>query len=954
MGLCAAWQNLVQMWRTFVFSVRASYQWVCNHLIILGAILILYIVYSFLPSVLLFFISSCPILICTAVLLNALLSFGYVNDAQAEEKRVYETSRNAHDIKKHDDFHTETRLKRRNNIRERALEKSGIINGGKISTSRERKVTFSGISRDGLLGRKARIEEQQREIPSVSGSEIDMQDQVLVGLGVEISNAYDSETSNFGSDKAECSSTDTPPMNVLPVVDEIDPLLDSKPQPAPTSPDEFDGALESSDRSIDGSADSETENQEETQGNEEDGATAAVTWTKDDEKNLMDLGTSEMERNQRLENLIAKRRARKIMSKVIEKNLIDFDSNEPPLVQIPSITKMKSNPFDVPYLSSEIDGLPPIPGSAPSVLVPRGNPFDLPYDPQEEKPDLTHDSFQQEYTPTIFCRHESFSLGSSFTGGMKHEKYNTRFTPYFAPESSEGIGYSGSLAQFGEKHNSLPRSGPESELLPPIDRKNRKKKTERALSLGVRPLNYVAQEREISVVNLLKADDAEKRDADLNKVETREVGNNLSIHDKTEAFKEPEVVKEKYKKSPFSSSTGTDKEDIDVNVDKSQPENVKPAIGDSNMQPSDSMEPSHLLEESDLDSRVLEGVDVANTKEPVYDSSPSAVEKRTIDEYLVYLDKGPLLTSTSSIASDMQVEVSEAGSPMESLDRYPSADGESSSYVGVDKNAIDLRDNVVEERELRPIEETFDNNDAVKDGVSLYELVSKDIVAAPVEPDLVVEQHGNNSNSARPPISETTEVDAKNDAPPSNTQLDIDVGSNSDLVVVDSMAPSPLSGMDKRETLPEELPVQPHFDGDHCKESQVASLKSNQEGSADDVNQSIPEDSKDNDNLISHENIEGEYNSSITVDVLENPRNEKEATMADVEASSIVGIVHENETMDNSIDRQISEASHTVDEACKQPEKEAGVLLNQNGEKSQKENEIDLDKTEVPTADTNS
>ncbi|KAH0453027.1 hypothetical protein IEQ34_017351 [Dendrobium chrysotoxum] len=62
------------------------------------------------------------------------------------------------------------------------------------------------------------------------------------------------------------------------------------------------------------SAEEETENQadeedEEAQ-EEKDNNEAVVKWTADDQKNLMDLGSSELERNQRLENLIAKRRAR--------------------------------------------------------------------------------------------------------------------------------------------------------------------------------------------------------------------------------------------------------------------------------------------------------------------------------------------------------------------------------------------------------------------------------------------------------------------------------------------------------------------------------------------------------------------------------------------------------------------------------------------------------------------
>ncbi|KAG7572994.1 hypothetical protein ISN44_As09g013300 [Arabidopsis suecica] len=89
------------------------------------------------------------------------------------------------------------------------------------------------------------------------------------------------------------------------------------------------------------SSSSEEEEREEEEERREDISKVVVPWTEDDQKNLMDLGISEIERNK------------------------------------------------------------------------RRNPFDLPYDPLEEKPNLTGDSFQQEFAETnpkdiFFCRHESF------------------------------------------------------------------------------------------------------------------------------------------------------------------------------------------------------------------------------------------------------------------------------------------------------------------------------------------------------------------------------------------------------------------------------------------------------------------------------------------------------------------------------------------------------------------
>lgn len=86
----------------------------------------------------------------------------------------------------------------------------------------------------------------------------------------------------------------------------------------------------------------------------------------------MDLGTSELERNQRLESLIARRRARKTMSMMPERNLIDLESADLPF-SIAPISTARNNPFDLPHDSYDDLGLPPIPGSAPSILLPKLN-----------------------------------------------------------------------------------------------------------------------------------------------------------------------------------------------------------------------------------------------------------------------------------------------------------------------------------------------------------------------------------------------------------------------------------------------------------------------------------------------------------------------------------------------------------------------------------------------------
>ncbi|KAG8371458.1 hypothetical protein BUALT_Bualt13G0089600 [Buddleja alternifolia] len=138
----------------------------------------------------------------------------------------------------------------------------------------------------------------------------------------------------------------------------------------------------------------------------------------DDEKNVMeDIGISEIERNKRLESLIARRRSRKLLNLQVRRTLMKMDRND----RISSLVIPKLHANNVILQNNNICGgqFSPGPGSAPSILIPMRNPFDIPYDPQEEKPDLTGDSFNQEFDMSslqnkdmMFCRHESFRLGA--------------------------------------------------------------------------------------------------------------------------------------------------------------------------------------------------------------------------------------------------------------------------------------------------------------------------------------------------------------------------------------------------------------------------------------------------------------------------------------------------------------------------------------------------------------
>ncbi|KAJ6299559.1 hypothetical protein OIU76_020512 [Salix suchowensis] len=180
------------------------------------------------------------------------------------------------------------------------------------------------------------------------------------------------------------------------------------------------GDDEEEEESEKGGDDDEEEEEESEKGGEN-----AVQWTDYDQKNVMELGNSEIERNRRLEILIARRKARRSFKM---NNIAGSGPRHPVLVA-------RSNTFHVSKRSDE-----QIPGSAPSILLPTQNPFDLPYDPHEEKPNLMAGSFHEEFMADYlkefpFCRHESFSSGNSFQDNRQGQ--------------NEGRGYSRSKMQSG-------------------------------------------------------------------------------------------------------------------------------------------------------------------------------------------------------------------------------------------------------------------------------------------------------------------------------------------------------------------------------------------------------------------------------------------------------------------------------------------------------------------------
>ena len=482
-----------------------------------------------------------------------------------------------------------------------------------------------------------------------------------------VENDYDSLRSE--SDRAESSSPDASMTDIIPLLDELHPLLDSETsQPAQGSNEESDAYSELYHKS-DGEcvmSDDEAENQGEEGGvveddeddddegmqeEKEDESKSAIKWTEDDQKNLMDLGSLELERNQRLENLIARRRARNNLRMLAGMNLIDLDGFDLP-GNVAPISTTRRNPFDLPYDSYNNMGLPPIPGSAPSILLPRRNPFDLPYDPNEEKPDLKSDDFEHEFLPPqqkdMFRRHESFSVGPSNFSIPKLEQQNIRWKPYFMPEktAAEETSYSPLERQLSEASESKLSCVSDTESMSSIADQDDKKPDESHSFLETTAVsfldpiasviehgngpwedigseNYVQENRdvhhEVIEITLGSTESHFESQSGSSEIGAGDIPveiNASEIHSKN-ILVETDISSH----SSLSSLSEVNETSIEVKTDEAKPNSLRTEVSSID---TTSITMSTAFEK-DADFKIVsEVLDDNQHKEPVYDSSPSA------------------------------------------------------------------------------------------------------------------------------------------------------------------------------------------------------------------------------------------------------------------------------------------------------------------------------------------
>ncbi|XP_048323749.2 uncharacterized protein LOC112490616 [Ziziphus jujuba] len=590
---------LVCLWRFLHFFMNASHRCLEKHPFVSSILLLSFIVYIFFNVVVYCF----PFLVFTAILVKFFWSSGHptiVQDAKESEKRNGRISNtNSVSVKEDHVVHRnienpsfQTQKSRRRNFKDKNRPLDAQAAG------KEEKDMFpSATANDNLIGNSASIDRDQK-----------------VDDGEKKSSLEHGEKSASNALAADNVQVDTklPATYSELEVEEVD-----------------------------------DDDEEETQ---EDG-NHAMEWTADDEKNLMDLGLSEIERNKRLESLIAKRRARKIFKLQVEKALSSMHGGG--LGHVAPILIAKNDHLNAPNNSNETEGLH-IPGSAPSVLLPTQNPFDLPYDPHEEKPNLMADSFQQEFTEAhqkemLFCRHESFSLGPSFPLEYKQDRNDFKFNSFIGTDrrALDGLGYSRFRMQPDkENHDQLIEhfmskpyhSNPHINNTPDV--------IEKGSNFPTQLIDKAASKDEENAEH--RTDMVDIKD----KAMTKSANPTEPMFARSEAHIEPQVIEDGNDESPSPSSSPTS------SSSSSSSSEITPNI----FNPTRAGIPKPTLGYAAHNSLGLSVPRSITSRDPFYDSSPTANNKSKMEERLIYAMR-PCHTATYSIASDMQVEVSDCGSP---------------------------------------------------------------------------------------------------------------------------------------------------------------------------------------------------------------------------------------------------------------------------------------------------
>ncbi|WOK96773.1 hypothetical protein Cni_G05480 [Canna indica] len=738
--------------KVMILCIRTIYRSARYHPFVFSLVLFMLVLYRSFPCLFAFLASSSPVIVCTTLLLGLLLSYGEPNIPEIEEdnKSTWEVSSMEIDsptnhlyMKEDGNLSVENHVENRNLSEEIELkekiqhEKEAIADvyiyqateqyeGNKIDTIMKKiksgekvknesnnedeviqheEYQGQAISKDrdlcvGEIGGITQVTEnaiffytadkQETEDHKLEMAEAALDHHFGSSLGLPQRSVDHHSDSDTESDRAESSSPDASMADIIPMLDELETLLNSEhPQHVSISKSDADSEMSSDHETNDNSIDEEEEKDGEEKDGEaqeerDDGTEAAVKWTEDDQKNVMDLGSSELERNQRLESLIAKRRARKNLTFRLERNLIDFDADDSFLsmgelsrfrVQVPP----RRNPFDSPYDSEEILDLPPIPGSAPSSLLPRRNPFDIFYDQQEQDSSLTGETWGHQdfvsapHRETPFRRNETFS---SARRELQQERHPSRLKPYFVAEKMDWEERSSTFQrQFSDRSESKVSTIPESDTISSATDQEYKRELEeqevllenKLPSPGKHDADAVDSESHTS-------EEVEPIHTEEEKTEhlTNDHDSHLdinSIQERDQVIENFGAVEEDTREEMHRNLSISDSEKFEViepKHDEPDPSSSNLGFKASVLEQSSNMEQTIILGESDYLTRV--GHKFA---EPVHDSSLPAdgkfvSEQSTLDEAL--LDAGESGNADSSVEFDMEREASKIASSPRTLE----------------------------------------------------------------------------------------------------------------------------------------------------------------------------------------------------------------------------------------------------------------------------------------------
>ncbi|GLT31064.1 hypothetical protein SLA2020_058280 [Shorea laevis] len=578
----------VLIWRIIRFFTNGFYKFVQKHPVVSGVLFVFFLLYLFLPSVFFILVLTSPVLVSVAFFIRVRLNSKRRNAARIEKEDSEKSSVDSNNdgLKKcaNPSFRSQKSVRR--NVRKENVECDAQ---GNI-------ITLTNPL-DEILGRNSLFKEKHTQVREGPRSSALEDREAASNIANENNQADEDRSLLFDSEESRSN---------------------------PIWHDGFDKQSEKvsggGEAEVESMEDAEVEDEEEVQ---EDG-NKAVEWTEDDQKNLMDLGISELERNNRLESLIARRKARKLFRMAVEKSLMDMDSAHPG--QIAPIFVARSNPFGD-KKNPDQGGLH-MPGSAPSILLPVRNPFDLPYDPYEEKPNLTGDSFQQEFMAShqkdiFFSRHESFCRGPFFPFEPKHDLQDPQLDLCFRTEenivqSPRNSTFERQLDKGGQEHHMSSSMGSATDLV-------QLESLDPTQVMNSEELPY--EEHNMNENSLIEIE-GEKTD-DSNGFEPSLV-NELEVQTETDSIKD----------NKSSSSSSSDASEMILNKKKF------PQVLSDHVQRT-------LV-------HVVPPKGISLDRHP-FDPSPTANEKSRLDNCSFF--KVSCHTPTYSVASDLQVEVSEGGSP---------------------------------------------------------------------------------------------------------------------------------------------------------------------------------------------------------------------------------------------------------------------------------------------------